>query len=81
MDIVVNAIGLSGMVVLLAAFFLQQKGSIVSGGRTYLWMNLFGAVLVLISLMRFWNLASFLLECAWMLISLYGLFKLKQAAA
>ncbi len=76
MDAMFNTIGLMGMVLLLVAYFLQQKGLITAQSAPNLWLNLAGSTALLISLLRFWNLPVFVLECAWALISIYGLVKL-----
>jgi predicted membrane protein len=39
-------------------------------------MNLFGSVLILVSMIRAFNLAAFLMEAAWAAMALYGLVKL-----
>ncbi len=80
-DILFNAVGLVGMAQMLLAYFLQQYGKITGRDGLYLWLNLVGAVAVMVSLLRFWNLPSFVLECAWALISLYGILKRKRSAA
>lgn len=39
-------------------------------------MNLFGSLLILISMIRAFNLSAFLMEAAWAAMALYGLLKL-----
>lgn len=75
MDTVYNVIGLSGVVMMLAAYFLLQLGKLKMQDAGYSWLNFIGALAVLFSLIRFWNLSSFVIEVAWALISLYGLIK------
>ena len=78
MDILFNSIGLIGMLLLLGAYFLLQRGTVASHDPLYLWMNLTSAVALGISLLWSWNLACFLIECAWVMISVYGLIKLRR---
>jgi hypothetical protein len=80
MDIVFNIIGLSGAFLLLLAFFLLERGVVGSKDPRYLWMNLISAIMIGTSLLRFWNMPSFVIECAWALISIRGLFNLKRGA-
>ncbi len=54
---------------------MLQKGTILHTSLTYLGMNLAGSLLLIISLLVNWNLSAFLLEAAWALISMYGIFK------
>ena len=75
MDAYFNTIGLIGVTMMLTAFFLLQTGRMTPQTRQYLWLNLIGALAVMVSLMRFWNLSSFVIECFWAAISLYGLLK------
>jgi len=77
-DILFNTIGLIGMLLLLSSYYLLQRGMLASNDSRYLWMNLISAVALVISLLRFWNLSSFLIECAWIAISVQGLVKLKR---
>jgi hypothetical protein len=47
-------------------------------------LNAIGALLIIVSLMFDWNLASFLMEFIWLMISLYGIlkyFKVRKNAA
>ncbi len=57
----------------LAAYFLLQKNKITHDSYLYLGLNFGGAVLLLASLWWDFNLAAFLLEAAWGVISAYGL--------
>ena len=53
-------------------------------GLGYQLLNLFGAVGILVSLLGGFNLSVFLLEIAWVLVSLYGIarsFKTKPRPA
>lgn len=66
-------IGNIGVVCALLAFFLLQKEVIKSDSFYYLGLNLIAGSLIIVSLLDKWNLPSFLLEFAWVLISLYGI--------
>lgn len=70
-----NIAGNIGMVCFLWAYYLLQKGRIPHTGMTYLGLNLAGALLLIISLLVHWNLPAFLLEAAWAIISIYGIYK------
>ena len=74
-DTIFNTIGILGMVAILVAYFMQQMGRWESNEPKYLLPNIGGASGLLISLLWNWNLPSFLLECAWLLISRVGLIK------
>ena len=41
----------------------------------YQLMNAFGAVLVLVSLLYAFNLSAFLMELAWLAVSIYGMLR------
>lgn len=76
-------VGLLGTVIILLGFLMLQAGRLVGTGLIYQLINLFGAAGILVSLIGKFNLSVFLLEAAWMAVSLYGIvrsFKLKQAA-
>lgn len=70
---VFDVIGLAGVFLILSAYFLVQSGRINPGELRYPGMNLAGAILILISLTNTFNLASFVIEIAWIGISLYGI--------
>ena len=65
--------GLAGTGMILLGFALLQAGKLSGTVLVYQWLNLFGAAGVLVSLLGTFNLSVFLLESAWMLVSLYGI--------
>ena len=70
-----NVIGIMGVVLVLGAYLLLQIDKLSQNSITYSLLNLIGSVLILISLLYTWNLASFVIEIAWLLISVFGLGK------
>ena len=79
MDLYFNTVGLIGVAMMLVAFFMLQTGKMTPQTPLYLWLNLIGALAVMLSLFRFWNLSSFVIECFWASISLYGLVKQRRS--
>ncbi|MDT8339700.1 MAG: hypothetical protein RQ763_10950 [Sulfurimonas sp.] len=71
----VDVVGIVGVAMVLATYFLLQSEKIDSKGFLYSFLNLLGALLIVYSLLYNWNLASFVIEFFWVLISLYGLKK------
>lgn len=65
--------GLIGVACFLGSYFLLQAGRMGAADLSYLFLNLLGALLVMLSLTRQWNLSAFLLEAAWAAITLYGI--------
>ena len=70
-----DALGLLGVVLFLLAYFLLQVGRMRGHSLTYQLMNAFGALLVLVSLLYAFNLSAFLMELAWLAVSIYGIFR------
>ncbi|MFT4179352.1 MAG: hypothetical protein QM612_07805 [Thermomonas sp.] len=66
-------VGIAGTLMILSAFYLLQAGRIHGNRITYQLLNLFGAAGVLVSLWGKFNISVFLLEVAWVLVSLYGI--------
>lgn len=65
--------GLLGVALILLAYFLLQAGRMRGDGLGYQLLNAAGALSVLISLFYAFNLSAFLLELAWLAISIYGI--------
>ena len=70
-----DALGLLGVVLILFAYFLLQAGRMRGHSPVYQLMNAFGALLVLVSLLYAFNLSAFLMELAWLAVSIYGIFR------
>lgn len=75
MELGANIIGTIGVVCGLAAYFLLQNRTFKATDAGYLWLNLLAPVMIMVSLAVHWNLPAFLIEAAWALITLYGMYK------
>lgn len=71
--IIADPIGMVGVVLLLIAYFFLSTGRWRANSFTYQLYNLVGAILILYSLCFHWNLSSFVIEVAWVVISLIGI--------
>jgi hypothetical protein len=67
--------GFVGVVVIVAAYLLLQLNRLPSTAPSYSLLNAVGAFLVMLSLLFDFNLAAFLMEAFWFLISLFGLLR------
>lgn len=70
-----DLIGILGVFVIIVAYMLLQLEKMEAKDLSFSVLNTLGALLIIISLLYDWNLASFLMESIWMLISLYGILK------
>jgi len=73
-----QVIGFVGMIFIIYAYFLLQVGKYDSKSLQFQYINLIGAILLLISLCVHFNLGSFIIEVFWILITLYGIAKNKK---
>ena len=71
-----DGVGISGVAVVLVAYFLLSTNKLSSQSLKYQWCNLFGASCVLYSLMFHFNLASVVIEFSWIIISAIGLYRI-----
>ncbi len=62
---------------MLVAYFLLQRGKLTAHQPLYLWLNFWGGVVVICSLLQHWNLPAFIMELAWVSISAYSLITLR----
>lgn len=74
-------VGNFGVLCVLGSYLLLQMEKIAPNGRGYLLANALGALLILISLAYNFNLSAFLIESAWLVISVYGLVRVYLKAA
>ena len=65
--------GLLGVSTILLAYFLLQAGRMRGDALSYQLMNAFGAFALLISLLYAFNLSAFVMEAAWLVVSIYGI--------
>lgn len=70
-----DGIGLLGVALILIAYGLLQLEKIDPKTVIYSALNFIGALLILVSLYFAFNLASFIIEIAWLAISGFGLWK------
>jgi hypothetical protein len=68
--------GLVGVVLILAGYAAATVGRLHPKGAPSLAINFVGASLILLSLMRNFNLSAALVEAAWAFIALVGLVRL-----
>ncbi len=74
-------IGNIGIVLILYAFWALQTERLNARSRLYNVFNAVGAAAILVSLLFKFNLSAFIIELAWLAISLYGLWKSKNDQA
>ena len=70
-----DAVGLVGVVLILLAYAGVQSGRLPAADWRFSAVNGLGAALILVSLAFAFNLASFVIEIAWLAISLWGLWR------
>lgn len=68
-----DLLGVAGVLLILAVYLLLQMQRLHATGWLYSALNGIGAMLVIVSLTQEFNFSAFVLEAAWLLISLYGL--------
>ncbi len=68
-----DLVGFIGVLLIIIAYLLLQLDKLPSSAPSYSLINAMGALLVIISLLFNFNLAAFMVEAFWFLISLMGL--------
>ena len=71
-----NTVGMVGVVLLIIAYFLLSTNRMSSQSLNYQLLNFIGASLILFSLLFHFNLASFVIEVIWIIISLIGIYRI-----
>ena len=67
--------GFIGVVLIIVAYLLLQLEKLPSSSPRYSLLNAAGALLIILSLIFAFNLAAFIVEAFWFLISLVGLWR------
>ena len=70
---VFDTCGLLGFAAYLGGFGALQFGLLDGNGKTFAWVNVLAASLVLISLYDAFNLASALIQVSWIIIGYIGI--------
>ena len=68
-------LGFAGMLLIVIAYYSNQTGKMATQSLRYSMINLIGSTWLLISLLKHFNLGSFLIEIFWILISIMGIIK------
>ena len=71
-----DLIGTCGVILVIGAYCLSQFGVWKIDNPSFPLVNAFGALFILISLYYEFNLSAFLVEFAWLLISVVSAFRL-----
>ncbi len=66
-------VGTIGVALIIVTYAAVQARKMEATHISYSLTNLFGAVMILISLLYNFNLASFVIEIFWILISIWGI--------
>lgn len=75
LDIIANVVGMLGTALVVGAYFLLQLNRIDPKGLAYNVLNIVGSLLLLLSLLVHFNLASMVIQIFWIAASLVGLYK------
>lgn len=73
-----DLVGTAGVVSILLAYFLLQTERWSGQSLSYSLVNLIGSVMITISLIYDFNLSSFIIEVAWIAISIYGIVRARR---
>ncbi len=66
-------VGNLGVMCVLGTYFALQSGRMRIEDPSYSAINALGALLIMVSLYYDFNLSSFIIECFWLIASVYGL--------
>ena len=69
------ATGFVGVAIVLFIYFANQQRWLSSEDWRFPFANALGSGLILVSLIVQWNFPSFIINCVWIAISVYGLIK------
>ena len=72
---IADPVGIVGVVLILIAYYYLSIGRWVADSLLYQFLNFLGAWLILFSLFYHWNLSSVVIEVAWIIISIIGMYR------
>ena len=77
--VLADILGVIGVIIVMGVYFLLQSGKMAASDLSYSFLNFVGSLLIIGSLIFEWNLAAFLMEFSWAVISIYGLLRSYRA--
>ncbi len=75
MQVFSNYVGIIGVLFVLQSYLWLQLGKWHQSTLSFSVVNLLGSIFIITSLYYHFNLASFIIEVVWMLISVYGILR------
>lgn len=72
---IADPVGLVGVAIILVAYLLLSVGKWHANTIRFQAINFFGAWMILFSLYFHWNLSSVVIEIAWAIISVIGIYR------
>lgn len=76
-----DVVGTTGVALILVAYFLLQTERWSGQSVGYSVVNLIGSLMITVSLLYDFNLSSFIIEMAWIAISIYGIVRARRMPA
>ena len=73
-----DAVALLGVALILIAYALLQLRRLPAEAPAYSWLNALGAAAILVSLAVDFNFSAAVMEATWLLLSIYGLWRVRQ---
>ncbi len=78
-ELAANIVGVMGTFLVVSAYLLMQLNKLDSKDLAFNVVNLLGAILLLLSLLVHFNVASFIIELFWITASLIGIYNSWQS--
>jgi hypothetical protein len=75
----IDLLGNIGVALIIGPYLLLQTGHLEARGFGFSLLNALGALLILVSLLDQFNLSAFVIEAFWLVISVYGLWRVWRA--
>lgn len=73
-ELLANIIGMIGTLLVVGSYFLMQLNKLDPKDLLFNFINLVGAIFLLLSLLVHFNLASFVIEVFWIAASIIGIY-------
>jgi len=75
MILLIEILGWIGAIAVLLAFYLINSGKVTNAAKSYQWLNLIGAVFLIVNTMYLKAYPSAFVNVVWLIIALAGIFK------